>query len=280
MTMLGRISRYSLQRFGHVESLEQRLALSCSSSLLPGADPEPHDPPPPGDRDRPAYYLNSSWHNRLQASDVSGDGAITPRDAIIVINELEQRRFSDPLTSELPDDASAIAESRPVDVVCDGLVTARDALRVINDIGRTFIIDLNGSELGTTSSVQHPDIHTPVPLLKQDVSIYPLDTETLQSASIELILYARENTGIASGSLDVITDGTNITALQSLSGLYLSGEDSIENYEMVLERIQFSLDLIYGDATRLHFYYSIWIYDGVTSAEAVAKIDLSQVASG
>lgn len=71
----------------------------------------------------------SSWHNGGLAHDVSGDGAVTPLDALRVINFIS--RASGPeLTPR------AVGESQYVDVNNDARATALDALVVINHLAR------------------------------------------------------------------------------------------------------------------------------------------------
>ncbi len=72
------------------------------------------------------------WHNVLYSANVNAEAGVTALDALIVINELNNRVYSDPdnasLVTELPE------QERPpyYDVNCDGSVTALDALSVIN----------------------------------------------------------------------------------------------------------------------------------------------------
>lgn len=74
------------------------------------------------------------WQNPDYGVDVDGDGLIAPRDALIVINELNARTFTT--------DAGVLPSTRPevgVDFVFydtsgDNLVTPRDALLVVNKL--------------------------------------------------------------------------------------------------------------------------------------------------
>ncbi len=70
------------------------------------------------------------WHNRVYDTDVNLDGVTSPLDALLVINELTLREFSDPLTGVLPE----LTGIPPVfcDVHQDGVLAPLDALLIIN----------------------------------------------------------------------------------------------------------------------------------------------------
>ncbi|MCA9166590.1 MAG: pre-peptidase C-terminal domain-containing protein [Planctomycetales bacterium] len=75
------------------------------------------------------------WHNSTVAYDVNNDGFIVALDALLVINELNNRKASDPVTGVLvnPPVAPNLPESLGfVDVDGDGYASPRDALLVIN----------------------------------------------------------------------------------------------------------------------------------------------------
>ncbi len=77
------------------------------------------------------------WHNTLIAMDVNADGVVVPLDALLVINELNNRRASDPVTGLLPN--PPVAPDLPstigfVDVDGDGYASPRNALLVINQL--------------------------------------------------------------------------------------------------------------------------------------------------
>ncbi|TWU46166.1 Proprotein convertase P-domain protein [Rubripirellula tenax] len=77
------------------------------------------------------------WQNFLRASDISNDGTISARDALLIINELGFRRFSDDGTKNL-DDPFTLSTWPNIyfDQNGDDRVTALDALRVINELAR------------------------------------------------------------------------------------------------------------------------------------------------
>ncbi|MGI9474763.1 MAG: GEVED domain-containing protein [Rubripirellula sp.] len=78
-----------------------------------------------------------AWHNVVRASDVNNDGEATAADALVVINELRRRAFSEAGTQALADPSEV--ETWPdtyYDQNRDDLVTALDALRIINELAR------------------------------------------------------------------------------------------------------------------------------------------------
>src|SRR5690606_22189207 len=78
-------------------------------------------------------FANNTWQNPDLAVDVTGDGNLSPLDAVRVINELDQPTFADPATGKLPP-APAPLPNPPgfVDVDGNGFVSPRDAILVIN----------------------------------------------------------------------------------------------------------------------------------------------------
>ncbi len=76
------------------------------------------------------------WANPLRPSDVNNDGVVSALDALVVINELNARRFSSAASGELNDPATINWPGVYFDQNGDGNVSALDALRVINDLNR------------------------------------------------------------------------------------------------------------------------------------------------
>jgi hypothetical protein len=76
----------------------------------------------------------SSWHNVEFPTDVNGINGPTPLDALLIINELTDRMFSDPVTGVL-----ILPPAPPpfFDVDDNGVVSPLDALMVISDIPTT-----------------------------------------------------------------------------------------------------------------------------------------------
>jgi len=75
--------------------------------------------------------LTGDWHNSTLPEDVDSSAGVTPRDALHIITELNQRLVSD-LAGKLPD--SNDSGRLFLDVTGDGNVTPRDALQVIQYI--------------------------------------------------------------------------------------------------------------------------------------------------
>ncbi|TWU41350.1 putative deoxyribonuclease RhsB [Novipirellula aureliae] len=84
------------------------------------------------------------WHNVLRATDVDAEQGLRASDALAIINELTDRRYSDPGTGALITEFSEQTRPPFYDVNCDGKATAHDALVVINA--------LSGSEFGSIYS--------------------------------------------------------------------------------------------------------------------------------
>ncbi|MDX1929342.1 MAG: dockerin type I domain-containing protein, partial [Pirellulaceae bacterium] len=78
-------------------------------------------------------FAAAVWTNVLQPLDVNGDAnsEISPLDALLVINELNNRVYA-PQFQRLPLEVDDALKTNFVDVTCDGLVSPIDALLVIN----------------------------------------------------------------------------------------------------------------------------------------------------
>ncbi len=72
-----------------------------------------------------------AWQNPFESKDVNTDGVISPNDVLVIINELNNRQFSDE-TGRLPIPTPPGTPPPYYDVTGDGFVTPRDALVVIN----------------------------------------------------------------------------------------------------------------------------------------------------
>ena len=113
------------------------------------------------------------WHNVLQPLDVSGDpdGSVDPLDALIVINEINNPRFSTngALISDVPP-----GQSLPYfDVTCDSNVGPLDVLSIINAINSGFhdpSWNLSTSNVSSGSS-GHVGISSCSPLLIEGDSL-------------------------------------------------------------------------------------------------------------
>jgi hypothetical protein len=77
----------------------------------------------------------NAWQNTDNPLDVDGDTVVAPVDALLVINEMNNRRVSDPVNGALPlppDPANGPEQIGYLDVDADRFVSPRDALLVIN----------------------------------------------------------------------------------------------------------------------------------------------------
>jgi hypothetical protein len=79
-------------------------------------------------------FTGLSWVNSQRATNVDGVNGVTPLDALLAINELDARTFSDPQTGQLVVLTEPLNEARFLDVNNDGLLSPLDALLVINDL--------------------------------------------------------------------------------------------------------------------------------------------------
>gem|GEM_PF-419515 len=81
------------------------------------------------------HVPRNPWHNLSEPPNVNGREGVIPLDALIVINELNLRQYSDPTSGML----GIVSSSTPyfLDVSNDGYVTAIDALIVINHLNNT-----------------------------------------------------------------------------------------------------------------------------------------------
>jgi hypothetical protein len=82
------------------------------------------------------------WQNIIDVHDVTNDGIVDARDALRIINELNNQQFSNGTTQVLFD-PSSVGDwpDSYYDVTGDGSVQALDALRIINELNRR---DSNG----------------------------------------------------------------------------------------------------------------------------------------
>lgn len=84
-----------------------------------------------------AQQVGMPWQHLVTPSDVNNNGTVTAGDALLIINELAGRNFSDSETFDLVDPTSiSVWPGIYFDQNGDGQVTALDALRVINELAR------------------------------------------------------------------------------------------------------------------------------------------------
>lgn len=90
--------------------------------------------------------IGSDWTNGLSPLNVDNDQSVSPLDVLQVVNELNEKRISDPSTGRLPRVSSAGSTPPPFfDVDCDQFITPLDVLVIINhlngaetQVGRAF----------------------------------------------------------------------------------------------------------------------------------------------
>ncbi len=91
----------------------------------------------------PATLAYQPWHNFVDPLDADGSGAVVPRDALIIINELNKHSVSDS-RGELPN--SREPSNYYYDVNGDGFVVPSDALRMINYLNHHPVTQLAGEQ--------------------------------------------------------------------------------------------------------------------------------------
>jgi hypothetical protein len=79
-------------------------------------------------------YAGTSWYNSRLPTDIDGMNGTIPLDALLAVNELTQRAFSDPRTGALPPQTSPPAMPRFLDVDNNLSFSPLDALLVINNL--------------------------------------------------------------------------------------------------------------------------------------------------
>ena len=215
--------------------------------------------------------LSATWHNELVPVDVDQDGYVSPRDALIVINELDARDFSDPTSAVLGD---ATTNANSVDVDADGYATPQDALRVINAIGVMPILDLNGDAPGLTSTVVLLGSESGIDLVGDEAVIRPEGQQQIHSVRLtwsQSLLGTPEFSGGNYRPEDirftVDTSGTNISAIGGAGSLALNGVDTAENYLSVMRTIRMEV-VKRGDRQAALTQVSFEVGNGIASSQS------------
>jgi hypothetical protein len=90
----------------------------------------------------------STWSNPFNQGDVDADGSVAPGDVLIIVNELNSPKFSDPQTGELGAPRSlGDPRAHMFDVNGDGFVTPLDVLPIVNRINRSVEPQLSSNPL-------------------------------------------------------------------------------------------------------------------------------------
>jgi hypothetical protein len=121
-------------RFRSLESLEGRLLFAGLAAG--GASPEHTDVAPGGIAGVSLIpKIAHVWQNPVNHLKVTGAaGQAVPLDALIVVNELNNRLISDPAKGRLPEPFGPAGPPPYYDVSGDGFVTSIDALLIFNDL--------------------------------------------------------------------------------------------------------------------------------------------------
>ena len=94
----------------------------------------------------------SRWHNYSSPYDTTRDRQLTPRDALVVINELINRNHSNRVSGKIESPKTSFF----YDVSQDRLLTPIDALRVINELLRNNRVSMGASALRTRKVASKP----------------------------------------------------------------------------------------------------------------------------
>jgi hypothetical protein len=110
----------------------------------------------------PAYDAELAWQNALRPLNVDGDALdlIIPLDALLIVNELNAPRWSDPTSRQLVLPPPAGHPPPYLDVNGDKLVTPLDGLVVINYLNAQHAVGGEGEADGTDPqrSIREPPL--------------------------------------------------------------------------------------------------------------------------
>ncbi len=101
----------------------------------------------------------NGWFNTDNQADVDGNGVVSPLDALLVINELSLRVYSDPVTGVLSSETQP-AGAGFIDVTNDGVIAPLDALLVINSLPTTTQAVLEAGATAPLGSATTSDTQT------------------------------------------------------------------------------------------------------------------------
>lgn len=173
------------------------------------------------------------WNNVGHPNNVDGDeaGIVSPIDALLVINEINARRYSDPATGQLPKQLDAIP-GQYFDVSCDNFVTPIDALQVINVINE-------GGAMGSNGTGVYPNLACSPQLVEGDSFATEFDHEVTlpdDSSAVKIHFRAPE---FDTSSDQTIRDAFEIELTDSdgnqVAFGYMPGRDAAYNWSELLE---------------------------------------------
>jgi hypothetical protein len=93
--------------------------------------------PPLSDFETIQIHVSSTWQNPLDRLDISGGGGVVPLDALLIINEINNRSISNRTTGRLPDLPVGVNPPPYLDANGDGFVFPLDVLLVINELNKS-----------------------------------------------------------------------------------------------------------------------------------------------
>ncbi len=109
------------------------------------------------------------WQNKANPFDVNANSLVDPLDALLVINELNNREFSDPNTGILPPAPNNLMTF--VDVTGDDIVAPQDALLVINELPASSGGSLRSPVAATSiTTLSRPSLSAEIPPLSVDLA--------------------------------------------------------------------------------------------------------------
>lgn len=162
-----------------------------------------------------------SWNAAYLPVDVDRDGVVIPLDALLVINELNHRTFSNPTTGRLPDDRPNLPDAFRFDVNPDGVVAPLDALNVINWLnnpgggegesaaGTATTTPWDALYVDPTLAVRSDAFATPAPL----AAAAPPGTPTSAAAGANLLTAVSS----AAASFSALPDASSLVVSRSAS---------------------------------------------------------------
>ncbi len=176
--------------------------------------------------DLPILVQSNPYQNAVMNNDVNESGAVTPLDALNIINLIAKYQASAiPLNPMTPEVAALINGYKP-DVNGDGAVTALDALRVINFIAnnRRSVASPEGeANSNTFYAVGNGLLASPLTVATSNASTSSAD-EPVVEASIPVA------TPAAATSSTSVFDSANVVALDDvLDNIANDGRDSSDN---------------------------------------------------
>lgn len=235
------MKRNSKSRPLQLESLESRYVLAgCSPVLSPST-------------------------NETMPADVNADGNIGLLDALIVVNELNDRAHSDPVTGEL---SCASLATHFIDPNGDAHVSPLDALMVVNVISARSQLKL---DLGVSADEVFrvpwgESTFTPF----EQVTIHEGGSKTLVSATVTL----DDVYGGPFRLMPVNTKDTSISASfdSDTNTLHLTGEDSIANYVEVLSGLTFNYEPVIVSRLGSSLTLNVTVADGFSTSTATMNV--------